>query len=74
MAKHGDLDAILAEYAEKYLPLITVEQAAEIAHVPRATIHGWSSANRLDDFKTRCGRRVLFLRDDFVRFVLGGAE
>ena len=36
--------------------LINVEQAAEIAHCPPATIRGWSSAGRLDGF---------------VRFVLG---
>ncbi len=66
-----DLDAIVAEYAEKYDPLIQVEEAARIAHVPPATIHAWSSAGYMDRFKVRSGRRVLFYRDAFVRFVLG---
>ncbi len=66
-----EIDAIVAEYAQRYEPLITVEQAATIAHVPPATIHSWSSAGRMDSFKVRCGRRVLFHRDAFVRLVLG---
>jgi hypothetical protein len=71
MAK-TDLDVIIAEYAQHYDPLIQVEEAAKIAHVPPATIHAWSSAGRMDGFKLRSGRRVLFHRDAFVRFVLSG--
>lgn len=72
MAK-TDLDVIIAEYAQRYDPLIQVEEAAKIAHVPPATIHAWSSAGRMDGFKLRSGRRILFHRDAFVRFVLSGA-
>lgn len=71
MAK-TEFDAIIAEYAQRYDPLIQVEEAAKIAHVPPATIHSWSSAGRMDGFKLRSGRRVLFHRDAFVRFVLAG--
>jgi hypothetical protein len=67
-----DFDAIVKEYAQRYDPLIQVEEAAIIAHVPPATIHAWSSAGRMDGFKLRSGRRVLFHRDAFVRFVLAG--
>jgi len=66
-----EIEAIVAEYGSTYPPLIGVEQAGEIAHVPSGTIHAWSSAGRLGAFKVRCGRRVLFHRDAFVRFVLG---
>ena len=69
-----DFDAIVAEYAEKYDPLIQVEEAAKIAHVPPATIHAWSSAGYMDGFKVRSGRRVLFHRDAFVRLVLSGVR
>jgi hypothetical protein len=67
-----DIEAIVAEYAGEYPPLIMVEDAGQIAHVPPATIHSWSSAGRLDAFKVRRGRRVLFQRDAFVRFMLEG--
>jgi len=67
-----DFEAIIAEYAEQYDPLIAVEEAAKIAHAPTATIHAWSSAGRMDNFKVRSGRRVLFHRDAFVRMILDG--
>ena len=67
-----EIESIIAEYAKLYAPLIVVEEAAEIARVPRATIHAWSSAGRMDGFKVRSGRRVLFHRDAFARFVLAG--
>jgi hypothetical protein len=67
-----DLDAIVAESAKNFPPLIQVEEAAQIARVPPATIHAWSSAGRMDAFKIRSGRRILFYRDTFVRFVLDG--
>lgn len=64
---------VMAEYANRYPPLITVEQAAEIAHVPIATIHAWSSDGAFDGFKVHRGRRILLQRDCFVRFVLYGS-
>jgi hypothetical protein len=68
----NELDAIVAEFATIFPPLLNVEEAAKIARVPPATIHSWSSAGRLDGFKVRSGRRILFHRDVFVRFVLNG--
>lgn len=67
-------DAILEEYATKYPPLITVEHASEIAHVPIATIYSWSSADRLDAFKVRVGRNILFRRDAFINFLLSNSQ
>lgn len=64
---------VFDEIARRYHPLITVEEAAEIARAPRATIHGWSSAGKLDRFKHKSGRRILLRRDEFVRFLLNQA-
>jgi excisionase family DNA binding protein len=79
LAKDADMtndddDGLLAEYAKKYPPLITSEEAAEIARVPIQTVYAWSSEGRLDSFKVRSGRRVLFKRDPFIKFLLGGAK
>ncbi|MCG8585860.1 MAG: hypothetical protein MI757_14225 [Pirellulales bacterium] len=65
---------IYDEYARKYPPLIDVKQAGEIAHAAKATIHSWSSAGRLDDFKHRSGRQILLERDAFVRYLLNEEE
>jgi hypothetical protein len=60
----------LAEYAESYPPLITVEQAARIADVPVKTIYFWSSLGKLDGCKHRQGKRLRLSRDCFVSFLL----
>ena len=68
----SDIERISACFAEKYDLLITVEEAAAIARVPEGTVRDWSSRGVLDQFKTRRGRRVLFDRDGFVRWLLDG--
>jgi excisionase family DNA binding protein len=66
---------LLKQFSERYPPLITVEEAAEIARLPSSqTIYDWSSRGLLDAFKVKCGRRVLFKRDLFIRFILGAAD
>ena len=69
-----DSDRILRNFAEKYPPLITIGEAAEIARVPVDTIYDWSHRGLLDNFKSKRGRRVLFDRDAFVRFILDGSS
>lgn len=69
-----DDNDLVCEYARNFPALITAAEAAEIARVPLQTIYAWSSEGRLDLIKLRSGRRVLFKRDSFVRFVLGGAK
>ena len=64
-------DRIVADYAKRYPPLITVHEAAEIArHETAATIYDWSSRGLLDDIKSRCGRRLLLDLVGFVKFLL----
>jgi len=65
-----DIDKILADYAQKYPPLISVEQASEIAQVPVKTIYHWSSLGDIAECKTRRGRRLLISRDCLVMFLL----
>lgn len=61
---------LVAEYRRIYPPLITLPEAAEIARVPLATVHDWSSRGLLDGFKSKRGRRVLLELEAFVRFVV----
>jgi hypothetical protein len=58
-----------AHYAGCYPALINLKQAAEIAQSPIGTIHNWSSAGRLDAFKSRRGREVRLHRDAFIEFL-----
>jgi hypothetical protein len=69
-----DIDDLVKQFSEIYDPLITVEEAVRIARLPSAqTLYDWSSRGLLDPFKVKCGRRVLFKRDAFVRFIAGAA-
>lgn len=65
-----DENDVLVEYAKKYDAFINVKEAAEIAHVPIATIHSWSSMGRFDGFKRRAGRHLLLFRDTFIEMLL----
>jgi hypothetical protein len=67
-----EVDVLVAQYADKYPPLILGREAAEIARVPLQTIYDWSSRQLLDDFKSKRGRHFLLRRDAFVRFIATG--
>ena len=68
-----DIEMYLKEYRQKYPPLISVEQASDIANVPVKTIYHWSSTGQLDLCKTRKGKRLRISRDCLVLFLLGTA-
>jgi hypothetical protein len=65
--------ATVEQYAELYQPLITADDAADIARIPLGTVHDWSSRGFFDGFKSKRGRRILLNRDDFVRFLVAHA-
>ena len=65
-----EIGRLVAEYASRFPPLITVGQAAEISHRKIQTIYDWSSRGVLDGCKARRGGILLLVRDGFVRFLL----
>ena len=65
------IQALIAEYASTYPPLLTAEQAAEIAGVSVGTIHNWSCDGRLNGCKATFGRLRIH-RDAFVRLIATG--
>ena len=67
-----DVNQAMKEYANKYPPMLTLVQAAEIIQRPLATLYDWSHRGRFDSFKQRNGREIRLLRDPFLRFFLGG--
>jgi hypothetical protein len=74
MPENQEVANICEEYASKFPPLITLDQAAAIAQVPIGTIYDWSSRGRFDAFKRRVGREVRLFRDPFIRTLLMGFE
>jgi excisionase family DNA binding protein len=57
------------EWAASFPPILTPDQAAALAQVPKETIYAWSSQGRLDRCKARAGKHLRIHRDNFVRLI-----
>lgn len=70
----AELGAVWADsnWATKFPPILSVEQAAELMQVPKATIYDWSSRGLLRGCSRKVGKHLRFFRDRFVRFVFEG--
>lgn len=54
-----------AHWATEFPPLLTVDQAARLAQVPKATVYDWSSRGLLRGCARRVGKHLRILRDRF---------
>ncbi len=59
-------------WSEKFPPLLSVEQVAELLQVPKSTVYCWSSQGLLDPCKCRVGKHLRLQRDRFVQLVSEG--
>ena len=59
-------------WADRFPPILTTEQAAELASVPVGTVHDWSSRGLLSSFAAKRGKRLRILRDPFVAWLSEG--
>jgi excisionase family DNA binding protein len=50
-------------WAEKFPPVLTTDQAAELLQVPKATVYDWSSRGLLTGCCRKVGRYLRFFRD-----------
>ena len=58
----------------EYPPILTVEQAAELAQVSVKTVYDWSSRGLLQECAVRRGKRLRLWRDKFVAFLFEEAD
>ena len=58
-----------SDWEQRFPPILNVEQAAELAGVPKKTIYEWSSRGQLKGCAKRFGRRLRILRDRFVQLL-----
>jgi len=72
----GDVEVARAfadpHWAERFPPALSVDQAAELAGVPKATVYDWSSRGLLDDCAARVGKRLRIFRDRFLKHIFNG--
>jgi excisionase family DNA binding protein len=53
-------------WANRFPPILTVEQAAELLQVPKGTIYDWSSRGLLMGCARRMGKHLRFMRDRLI--------
>ncbi|QDV19492.1 Helix-turn-helix domain protein [Gimesia panareensis] len=56
-------------YAEKFPPILTIAQAAELLQIPVGTLRDWRSHGLLDDCCTKTGKHIRFHRDRFMKLI-----
>lgn len=79
MSKDGPLKLTNAEISrafagsnwnEKFPPILTVDQAAALAQVPKATIYDWSSRGSLKGCSRKHGKHLRIWRDGFIAHLM----
>lgn len=56
-------------YAEKYPPILTIDQAAELLQIPVGTLRDWRSRGLLGNCCARIGKHIRFYRDRLIKTV-----
>jgi len=55
------------QWAERFPPILNIDQAAELAQLPRGTLYSWSSRGLLRGCARKAGRHLRFFRDRFLK-------
>jgi hypothetical protein len=53
-------------WAQRFPPILSVEQAGELISIPTATIYDWASRGRLENCSFRAGKYRRVWRDRFI--------
>lgn len=59
-------------WAEKFPPILTIAQAADMLQVPVGTLRFWRTTGRLNGCSRRYGRVLRFYRDRLIRWFFEG--
>jgi len=70
----SELAAMFADplWSTKFPPILSVDQSAELAQVPKETIYTWSSQGRMKGCSTRAGKYLRIFRNKFLQSLLDG--
>jgi excisionase family DNA binding protein len=64
--------SIAGKWEEQYPPILTVDEAAALARVPKGTIYSWSSQGLLSGCSARAGKHLRIWRDNFIQSLFNG--
>lgn len=67
-----ELEAAFSDpsWAEKFPPVMTLEQAAELLQVPKGTLYDWRSRGLLKGCCRRVGKHLRFFRERLISKVM----
>ncbi len=58
-----------SQWAERFPPILTVDQVAELLSVPKATVYDWSSRGLLEGCCAKVGKHLRFVRERLIQKV-----
>ncbi|MGE0609852.1 MAG: helix-turn-helix domain-containing protein [Pirellulales bacterium] len=56
-------------WAERFPPVLTLKQAAELLQVPKATLYDWRSRGMLGKCSRKVGKHVRIYRDRLIKII-----
>lgn len=56
-------------WAERYPPVLSIQQAAELLQIPKRTLYDWSSRGLLKGCARKVGKHLRFFRDRLLHKV-----
>ncbi len=60
--------------ADKFPPILSLDDLATLLNVSRKTLDGWKSKGRLEGTYRKRGKRVFVLRDRAIKQLLDGPD
>ena len=60
----------VGEWANRFPPILTVDQAAELLSIPKATLYSWKSQGKLKGCCQKLGKHLRFYRDRLIQTVM----
>jgi len=58
------------DWGNRFPPMLTVDQAAELLSVPKATLYAWKSQGKLKGCCQKLGKHLRFFRDRLIQTVM----
>ena len=69
-----EIDGLFSEstWAERFPPVMSPDQAAELVQIPKQTLYDWSSRGLLGDCSFKAGKHLRIFRNRFLKLLASG--
>lgn len=56
-------------WAQRFPPILDLDLASELSHIPKGTLYGWSARGALGTCARKVGKHLLIYRDRFIKML-----